>query len=576
MDKEAERVKPEDWDELPSQRSMKPTQNRKKPSTDQRKTRRKMNKSREDRSRSRRHATILNTSVERVNPGDEIRTPEGNTTKVLNIRRHEYRADYVYLDTELGTIVVKRGTPVQVIVGNASQQFVPEPGHPWGNTDTIPMAGKGPSGVGEPLRNFSTDCPVCGQKNTLYLTGHNWRCRHCGFELKAGTVPFGGEFSNQHRMYLPTRAPGEVPVARVWASNKGIEAFNTGGTLVDKNRSELLRKLANAGSLEEQRTLTNQLAQMDREAVLRAEEEKSLDWANTAVQARLSHRVAHSYHTEQTDWIGEISTTAASEDYHNKIHAEASMWFNRVDSDVKADPDEFKEQARGMARKVTGSLGDNAETAAQDFLRYVAFLYKQSASGLDQINQTFDAHDNFAPTDNPYDVFPTFEGPVHPINEWVESNPGVTDSERPSRAQDVGGAESHALPGETSPAPSQGYPGASGGGTGQTSQHDTDDANDRSPNANWPETTPSGDSASAGRPSQHSTEDDHTSKVSSQHEAVAPLAAGVAGAAGRGGVSKIVDAVGAGASLWDSISDDSDSEPEEKKQSARGRWHPTT
>lgn len=286
---------------------------------------------------------------------------------------------------------------------------------------------------------------------------------------------------------------------------------------MSNNRNELLRRLAVAsqsGSLQEQRDLVKALAQLDKQATRDAEEERSLDWADTAIKARFEPRIAHTMHSEQTDWMEELSTTASSNDYHNSIHAEASMWFNRVDNDVKADPEEFAEQARGVARRVTGSYGDKAESAARDFLSYVAFLYKQSASGLPQVQQEFDSHDQYAPTPVPPEVFPTFEGPVHPINEWVE-NGSETDSERPHRAQDVGGVESHPLPDEGESDDVQGYPDSSESGTGENSSHDEDDAEDRSDNENWPETEPSGDAAAEGaRPSEHSEEDDLTSKES--------------------------------------------------------------
>lgn len=241
MDKESARVNPEDWENEPNRQPMKPSGNRNKPSTDQRKVRRKMKRSREDRGRSQRHASIVNTYVERINPGDEIRTPTGQTTKVLSVRRHEYRSNFVYLDTEIGTTVIERGTPVQVIVGNAAQQSV-TPGHPWGNTDTIPMSGKGPAGTGSPERNHSKDCPVCYRRNTLYLVGQKWRCRRCNFEIQAGSVPYGADFSNQHRLQLPMRGHDEVPVARVWASQESIDNLYTTGrpSLLARRAQEIL------------------------------------------------------------------------------------------------------------------------------------------------------------------------------------------------------------------------------------------------------------------------------------------------------------------------------------------------
>lgn len=168
-------------------------------------------------------ATVLDTQVERLNPGiDHIRTPTGQTSEVINIRPHPTDGAYVYLDTDLGTTRVKRGTPIQVVPQNTQQQELPNIGDPaGGNTGELPFSGRTPSGqggsAGDSLRN--EPCPNCGRTGTLAMHGGFYECSNCGHKFPAGKQPGGMAFSDQKDWAgQPRERRSEAPLTNIWSS----------------------------------------------------------------------------------------------------------------------------------------------------------------------------------------------------------------------------------------------------------------------------------------------------------------------------------------------------------------------
>lgn len=170
---------------------------------------------------ARKHATVLPTSVERLNTGDQIRTPTGQTAEVRKVRPHESDSRLVYLDTDQGTSTVTRGTDMQVIPRNSQQQELPDTGNLMGggNAGMLPGQGSGPGGIeSQEQQTTGQPCPNCGQ-NSLNLRGGQYRCTTCGFQIQSGNTPGNLLFGDRPHGYMPGRkAPGEIPTARVWAS----------------------------------------------------------------------------------------------------------------------------------------------------------------------------------------------------------------------------------------------------------------------------------------------------------------------------------------------------------------------
>lgn len=197
-------------------------------------------------------------------------------------------------------------------------------------------------------------------------------------------------------------------------------------------RTELVQAIQKAGTFQEQARLVAALDTYDRMQREAAAEERAWGTAGAIVEQTLTPVRVHEHHTAATDWLGEMETTAVS--YHQEVCAQAGAWYDRVDPMVKADHEEFSQQALGMARRTAGVYGEQAQAAAQTFLDYVALLHKDSASGLPQIDQISDPKDNPSETPLPLEVFDNFAPPVHPINEGVD---GTEDSYRAPLIQEI-------------------------------------------------------------------------------------------------------------------------------------------
>lgn len=190
-------------------------------------------------------ATVLNTQVERLNTGDQIRTPTGQTMKVHKIRPHETESGLVYMDTDQGTTTVRRGTDMSVVPegANTSQQELPDIGNPVneGNSGKLPMAGHGPQGPGSNQNTMvgaDTPCPNCGSLGTFRLHGQEYSCSVCGFTVGKGATPGGLLFSPQQGGHIPPRRkPGAVPRAHVWGSR--YAPLSTEGVVARRARQVL-------------------------------------------------------------------------------------------------------------------------------------------------------------------------------------------------------------------------------------------------------------------------------------------------------------------------------------------------
>jgi hypothetical protein len=180
--------------------------------------------------------------------------------------------------------------------------------------------------------------------------------------------------------------------------------------------------MATAESLSSQIQLVAELDALDDGQRKAEAAQRSLDWADTTVRETLAPRATLDRHTASSDWLANTDTSGGDDGHHHAVIAEASVWFQRLDADVKADAHEFAEQAKGIARRTAGKYGERAEAAHDAFLQYVGFLNRQvlAASGLPQVEQLVDAQENPAETPLPTDVFDNFAPPVHPINQGVD------------------------------------------------------------------------------------------------------------------------------------------------------------
>ncbi|MGA5598377.1 hypothetical protein ACPCSE_29505 [Streptomyces cellulosae] len=247
------------------------------------------------------------------------------------------------------------------------------------------------------------------------------------------------------------------------------------------DRSELLRRIASAQTFDEQVRLVAQLDEFDRAAARTAALEREADLADTSIREAFTPVVSRTARgSTESDWL---STEVADAPFdHGQLIAQAALWFQEVPDIVRADAEEFTEQAVGKARQVTSSLGAQSKTAEDVFVDYATFLRTQAtvveaASGLDQIQQTT-APDGVTQkaTPLPPDVFDNFAPPVNEINEGVTGTEVSSAAPAIQMAMGEGGNSSPEVPGGhqesgqmTGPAPEPSLGGGTGGGEGASS-----------------------------------------------------------------------------------------------------------
>lgn len=235
---------------------------------------------------------------------------------------------------------------------------------------------------------------------------------------------------------------------------------------MSNQRAELLQAIASAPSLSEQMRLLGELSAHDARTASARAEDRSLDFANTTVEATLSPVRTHERTTVASDWLGDVTASADdSRAAEQKVIAEAAMWYQRTGAMVaREDREEFEIQAEGMGRRIASAYGEQAEALARSFTDYAKFLAgKQAASGLPQVQQLVDAQENPAAQPLNPEVFDNFADEVHPINQGVV---GTETSERAPLLQEIvgeGGSGQGApeVPGGHSTGP-DGYDGMSG------------------------------------------------------------------------------------------------------------------
>lgn len=225
------------------------------------------------------------------------------------------------------------------------------------------------------------------------------------------------------------------------------------------NRDDLIQALSQARTLADQITLAAELDALDSANRRTAAAERSLDWSDTVVRQTLMPVRTLDRHTAASDWLADADVSGG-ENFHQAAVAEASVWFQKLHPAVKADAEEYIEQARGLARRTAGKYGERAEEAEIAFLDYAGFLNRKvlGASGLPQIQQQVDAFENPSPTPLNPEVFDNFAPPVHPINEGIDGT--MTNSLAEGAEEAVAGNNG---------APS-GYPSQHDGGAGPVSQ----------------------------------------------------------------------------------------------------------
>ena len=154
---------------------------------------------------------------------------------------------------------------------------------------------------------------------------------------------------------------------------------------LNQRESTLLRALSGRLPSNEARALAEELevVRAQRRAVLAAHQDILLE--DAFIAPATTPVVPFARTTAATDWLLDAPDATATVDYTQAMRAEASAWFERVHPAVKADREEFMEQARGMARHTAGQFGYDGAAAERAFLDTASFLQKRAENEGDGV-----------------------------------------------------------------------------------------------------------------------------------------------------------------------------------------------
>lgn len=147
--------------------------------------------------------------------------------------------------------------------------------------------------------------------------------------------------------------------------------------------ANLLRQAQSATTLTEQREFVRQAELLRSEAADAKLAAGAWNAEDAVIRDTLIPGRVHELHTASTDWLLDLDTSFDSRAASQQMVAEATLWFGRVSPDVKSHADEYTEQARGLARRLSGKFGDVADVAERAFLDEASRLRTQAVrSGL--------------------------------------------------------------------------------------------------------------------------------------------------------------------------------------------------
>lgn len=191
----------------------------------------------------------------------------------------------------------------------------------------------------------------------------------------------------------------------------------------------LLVEAAKAPTLQETRRLVTAAEDLRSQLYAQAAAERDVDLSHALVLDYLRPVPTYERHTAATDWIGDVVTASDARTASLQAQAQGTVWFTKLASPVKADDDEFTQQALGMAQRVAGPHGEQAPVVKQAFLDHVLALRQQEATRHQAIN----------PATFPNNLNGTYEGlpEGYTTSERAPSIQQLEANDGPNSSQDV-------------------------------------------------------------------------------------------------------------------------------------------
>jgi hypothetical protein len=171
---------------------------------------------------------------------------------------------------------------------------------------------------------------------------------------------------------IPVKGQGSLP-QRVGQLREGSSMADNPAAPDSRSVAALRQQAAMASNYADQQHLVG-AAEEAQQAVLRqAALDREIDLVAANTTTIVPGRV-HELHTTATDWLGQIPTSPDTTKTGQHMVARGTVWYQNLPAAVKADVDEFVEQARSYAHRTAGAFGDQAHGAEQAFFEHVATL----------------------------------------------------------------------------------------------------------------------------------------------------------------------------------------------------------
>jgi hypothetical protein len=209
------------------------------------------------------------------------------------------------------------------------------------------------------------------------------------FVLVGGQVKDGPFISRPAAEASPAAASADAVVVPGYEIEEMLSQYRASKTTKESSmnfadrEADILRALGRATPTEQAR-LVAELDQVRAERRRIAAEDRELDLGSAYIRDVLTPVATHQHHTSATDWIADVAPdeeAVLDASGEAAVRAEATLWFKRTSAEVRADREEFAEQAHGMARRTSSLMGDLTGRAAQVFLDHVAHLHR-TADGV--------------------------------------------------------------------------------------------------------------------------------------------------------------------------------------------------
>lgn len=272
------------------------------------------------------------------------------------------------------------------------------------NTRTMDALGKLAAGdisaviIGPDITNHTFEVHRVGcahlSKRPLSQTYHDWVITAPADQIvreieRDINVDFAGDYGQTVDEYLDAGEGYTVKSRDIYiapcVTNAGVVASkeNNVDTLdsLHKRETEILAAMHTA-SLADQQALSYELDELRAKRAEIIQRDREVNFAQAVVRDTLTPVATHTLHTSATDWLDEVALDGSDQrTVANKMHAEATVWFNRLHQAVIANDEEFTEQALGTARRSASGYHDR-DQAENYFLEAAANLRRQAIRHL--------------------------------------------------------------------------------------------------------------------------------------------------------------------------------------------------